>query len=146
MRYMVDPSSTAVWNSVVIEMTADGEHREAPDTPEAWDALRGHALSLVESANLLMMEGRRTAPEGTRSDAPGVNLEPEQIDSLLASSPRAWASLAQGLADAGGAVLSAIERRDIDGLMAAGDGLNEACENCHIRYWYPAPSTPSGSR
>lgn len=146
MRYMVDPSSIAVWNSVVIEMTADGEHREAPETPKAWSALRGHALSLVESANLLRMEGRRAAPEGTRSDAPGVNLEPDQIDSLLTSSPEAWASLAQGLADAGSAVLSAVERRDVDGLMTAGDGLNVACENCHIRYWYPEPSNPSGSR
>lgn len=146
MQYMVDPSSTAVWNSVIIEVTADGEHRQAPETPEAWSTLRGHALQLIEAANLLLMDGRRTAPAGTRSDAPGVNLEPEQIDALLAESPDAWDAVALGLADAGDSVLDAVERQDVDALLNAGDALNVACENCHIRYWYPEPSSPSASK
>jgi hypothetical protein len=35
-------------------------------------------------------------------------------------------------------VLDAVDRRDVDALLVAGDGLDLACENCHVVYWYPS--------
>jgi hypothetical protein len=33
-------------------------------------------------------------------------------------------------------VLQAIEAKDKDKLLEVGDGIDRACETCHIKYWY----------
>ena len=33
-------------------------------------------------------------------------------------------------------VLQAIEAKDKDRLLEVSDGIDRACENCHIKYWY----------
>ena len=33
-------------------------------------------------------------------------------------------------------VLQAIEAKDKDKLLEVSDGIDRACENCHIKYWY----------
>jgi len=142
MRYLVDPAADSIWESVVTEVTSAGTVEHLPTTDEDWDRLRGHALTLVEATNLLLVPGRRVAAPGSRSDMPGVDLEPEQIEALLAESPEAWAQFVVGLRESGLSVLAAVEAHDVDALLVAGDGLDLACENCHLRYWYPSLAGP----
>lgn len=142
MRHMVDPAADAVWESVVTEVTAEGVVERVPETDEDWAALRGHALVLVESTNLLLVPGRAVAAPGSRSELPGVDLEPEQIEALLAEDRPAWDLFVEGLRQSGLTVLDAVDRRDVDALLVAGDGLDLACENCHIRFWYPTLAEP----
>jgi hypothetical protein len=141
MRYVVDPAADSIWESVVTEVTPEGVVDHMPESDEDWARLRGHALTLVEASNLLLIPGRRVAAEGSRSEMPGVDLEPEQIEALLAESPEAWAQFVGALRESGLVVLSAVEARDVDALLVAGDGLDLACENCHVRYWYPSLAT-----
>jgi hypothetical protein len=138
MRSMVDPSADAVWDAVVTEVTAAGVSEHAPGSAEDWAALRRSAITLVESTNLLVMPGRRIAAEGVRSDLPGVDLEPEQIEALRAENPGAWTQFVSGLRASGLTVLDAIDRQDVEALLVAGDGLDLACENCHTTFWYPS--------
>jgi len=138
MRSMVDPAADAVWDAVVTEVTAAGVTEHAPASPEDWAALRRSAITLVESTNLLVMPGRRIAAEGVRSDLPGVDLEPEQIEALRAENPGAWVQFVDGLRAGGLTVLDAIDRQDVEALLVAGDGLDLACENCHTTFWYPS--------
>jgi len=137
MRYMIDPAADSIWNSVVTIVTDDGVEEFAPETEEDWAALRGHAVTLAESTNLLLMEGRPVAAEGSVSEMPGVDLEPEQIEEILATNRAAWTTLTHGLQDSGMRVLAAVEARDLEALLVAGDELDLACENCHIQFWYP---------
>ena len=143
MRYMIDPAADSIWNAVVTEVTAAGTTERAPASDEEWEALRGHAITLIESTNLLLMQGRRVAVPGSRSDMPGVDLEPEQIEALLAADRDAWAAFVGGLHTTGVNVLAAIDARDVEGLLVTGDELDLACENCHVRYWYPSLATDS---
>ena len=138
MRYLVDPAADAIWESVVTEVTAEGVFDHVPETDEDWAKLRGHAITLVEATNLLLMPDRRVAAEGSRSEMPGVDLEPEQIEALLAENREAWTQFVGGLSESALVVLSAVDKRDVDALLVAGDGLDLACENCHVRYWYPS--------
>ena len=140
MRSMVDPAADAVWDAVVTEVTAAGVTEHAPASGDDWAALRRSAITLVESTNLLVMPGRRIAAEGVRSDLPGVDLEPEQIEALRAENPGAWTQFADGLRASGLTVLDAIDRQDVEALLVAGDGLDLACENCHTTFWYPSLS------
>ena len=137
MRYMVDPAADAVWESVVTDVTADGVVEHVPETEEEWEALRGHAITLVESTNLLLMP-RPVAAPGSRSEMPGVDLEPGEIEALLVANRAAWNAFVTALHGSGLEVLAAVEARDADALLVAGDGLDLACENCHLRYWYPS--------
>jgi hypothetical protein len=142
MRHVIDPSADAIWESVVTEVSADGVVEHVPDSEEAWAALRGQAITLVEATNLLLMPGRRVAAPGSRSELPGVDLEPEEVEALLAQDRAAWTQFVGGLHASGVTVLEAIDRRDVDALLVAGDGLDLACENCHVRYWYPSLAEP----
>jgi hypothetical protein len=145
MRYMIDPSADAIWESVVTIVTDDGIEEILPETDEDWEALRRSAVTLTEATNLLLMADRRVAEEGSRSELPGVDLEPEQIEALLAENRDAWTQFTLGLHDSGVTVLEAVDARDLEALFVAGDGLDLACENCHVRFWYPDLGTQSST-
>jgi hypothetical protein len=143
MRYMIDPSADAIWESVVTIVTDDGIQEIKPETDDDWALLRRYAVTLTEATNLLLMPDRRVAEEGSISELPGVDLEPEQIEALLSENRGAWTQFTLGLHDSGVTVLEAIDAQDLDALLVAGDALDLACENCHVRFWYPELETQS---
>ena len=137
MRYMIDPSADAVWDAIVTEVTADGVFTTEPETDEDWMVLRRYAVTLIEATDLLLMEGRRVAAEGSRSELPGVDLEPEEIEALLEADRASWTAFVAVLHEGGVGVLEAIDSQDVDALLVASAVLDAACEACHVRYWYP---------
>jgi hypothetical protein len=48
-----------------------------------------------------------------------------------------WTALARGLHDVSLDSLQAIDARDVKALLYSGDAIDKACENCHLKYWYP---------
>jgi len=146
MRYMIDPSADAVWDAVVTVVSDEGVVTTEPETSDDWLMLRRHAVTLIEATDLLLMEGRRVAAEGSRSELPGIDLEPEQIEALLAEDPDSWVGFVAMLHESGLGVLEAIDNADVDALLVAGDLLDVACEVCHVRYWYPPPASSDSTR
>ena len=137
MDSVIDPSADAVWDSVEIVATLQGTEQHAPRTDDEWKAIRRHAVILVEASNLLVVPGRRVARPGEPAGDPTIDLPPEEIQRLLDGDPARWVRLAQGLHDAASTTLEAIDARDVNGLLAAGEVLDAACEACHRTYWYP---------
>jgi hypothetical protein len=146
MRYMIDPSADAVWDAVVTVVTAEGVVTTEPQTSDDWLMLRRHAVTLIEATDLLLLQGRRVAAEGSRSELPGVDLEPEQIEALLAEDLDSWVGFVAMLHESGLGVLEAIDNADVDALLVAGDLLDVACEVCHVRYWYPPLASQDSAR
>ena len=142
MHSMIDPAADGVWDSVVTTATLDGVRTEVPDTPQEWQELRRHAVTLLEATNLLLIDGRSIARAESKSELPGIDLEPEEIELLVASDREAWTKLVGGLYDSALSVLKAVDDADIDGLLVAGANLDMACEMCHSRYWYPGYGDP----
>ena len=83
--------------------------REAPDDDDDWRAVLHNALVLAEAGNLLMLEGR------ARDDGE-------------------WMTMSRALVDAGITAVRAVEVRDVDALLGAGDQIVVACETCHVPY------------
>ncbi len=83
--------------------------REPPKNQHDWDVLRTEALTLAESGNLLMMEGR-------------------------ARDQKNWIMESKMLSDIGGKAYKAAQAKDIDGIRALNDSLNAACVVCHYQY------------
>jgi hypothetical protein len=137
MDSLVDPSADFLWESVATIVSAAGTEERAPKTDEDWINVRRNAVRLIEATNLLLMEGRHVAKPGEKSENPDVELGPEQIQVLIDQDRESWVKLAHGLHDAAVPALKAIEARNTQGLLDAGEGIDAACEACHLKYWYP---------
>jgi hypothetical protein len=138
MDGIVDPSADYLWDSVSTIVTRKGIDERRPRTDEDWKQVRRRAIELIEAPNLLMMEGRKVARPGEKSENPGIELGPEDIQQILDGDRATFIQRAHALQDAGLKALAAIDRKDVDGLSDAGEAIDEACEQCHLKYWYPA--------
>ncbi|MBS0365953.1 MAG: hypothetical protein JSR67_09045 [Proteobacteria bacterium] len=138
MNGVIDPSADALWDSVAFIATAAGNEERRPRTAGEWQAVRAHALTLIEGAELLGLPGRRVAvdPPGGATPGPG-ELGHDEIQRRIAATPGAFSQFARGLRGAARQALAAIDARDARGLMDAGGTIDEACEACHKTYWYP---------
>jgi hypothetical protein len=143
MDSIVDPSADGLWESVATIVSAAGTEERRPRTDEDWATVRNHAVRLVEASNLLLIEGRRVAADTHKSEFPGIELEPAQIQELIDKDRATWVKLAGALHDAAMPALKAIEAKNAEGLLDAGEGIDVACENCHLKYWYPGQGTPA---
>jgi hypothetical protein len=138
----VDYNADWLWDAVSTEVSAKGVIDKRPRTDEDWKEARNHAISLLEATNLLQMPGRAVAKPGEKSENPGIEEGPEEIKALMDADRAAWVKYAHGLYDATKLVLDAIEKKDADQLLDLGDQLDQACESCHMHYWYPHQFDP----
>ena len=83
--------------------------REPPKNQHDWDVLRTQALTMAESGNLLMMDGR-------------------------ARDQKNWILESRMLIDIGAKAYKAAQAKDIEGIRALNDSLNAACVVCHYQY------------
>jgi len=137
MDSMVDPSGDVLFESVVQIADENGITEKAPKTDEEWQEVRRHSFILLEAPNLLTMNGRKVAQPHEKARNPNVELQPEEIQKLIDSDRPSFVRRARKLQDAAAMALKAIDAKDKDGLFHAIEGIDKACENCHLHYWYP---------
>ena len=83
--------------------------REPPKNDVQWDEFKTQALTLAESANLLMMPSR-------------------------ARDQDKWMEDAKLLWDVGNAAYRAAQAKNLEAIVALNDQLNTACVQCHMDY------------
>jgi len=131
----VDPAADALWESVAI---INGEEKR-PRTAEEWQAVRRSALTLIEATNLIVMDGRRIAPAGAHY---ADEADPQALQARLDANRASFVGMAQALRAVGLKTLDAIDAQDANRLFELGGELDEACEACHVAYWYPPDLEP----
>jgi hypothetical protein len=109
MAGIVMPSAAKVWDSVSTIVSKDGVQENVPRTDEEWAVVGASAAALIESANLLTV-GTRAVDQGD------------------------WVKMAKAMADAAQIALKATTDKNPDGILAAGEKINETCDNCHQKY------------
>ncbi len=82
-----------------------------------WAAVENSSLALAESANLLIIPGRKCA-----------NGRPVPINNPD------WPKFVQGLREAGITAYKAAQSKNQDEILNAADVLTTACSNCHDKY------------
>jgi hypothetical protein len=137
MDTMIDPAADYIWESVGTEVSAAGVVEKAPRNPEEWKLERQNGMILVEAANLLMMPGRKVSQPGVKAQNPGIELEPHEIEALIAKDRPKFLKLAKAFQDAAIEQLKAIDNKDVPEMMRTGGEIEPACEACHKVYWYP---------
>jgi hypothetical protein len=141
MDSTIDPSADGLWDSVAVVSTKKKVEERQPRTDEEWKAVRRHAITLIEAMNLIVMEGRHAAPPGTKPNE--GELAPEEIDRRIAASRPAFVQFAHGLRATAVKALEAIDKKDAAALLQTGGDIDEACEACHVTYWYPNQKIPA---
>lgn len=143
MRDMIDPLADNIFDSVGTVVTKTGTVETAPKTDEDWAKIRIGAVTLAEGAYLLKVV-RPFAPPGDENNSTGPDaseLSPAQIRAKLDADPVLWNAKIEALRNVGLEVLELVKKKDAAGLWQANEDLDQACENCHIEYWYPAQKT-----
>jgi hypothetical protein len=110
MGHVVEPPAEHIWDSVVTTVTAEGTDEKFPKTDEEWIGIENAAVTLAETGNLLMLEGR-------------------------ARDTGDWRTASQALTDSSMLVLKAAEAKDVTALLDSGEKIYEACVMCHDKYW-----------
>jgi len=142
MQSMIAPSAQGLWDSVGRVSDAKGTRDIEPRSDEEWAAVRRHAVSLMESTNLLLIPGRHVAREGEQTlkadeAEPGAELPPAKIEKLVNQNWIAWTAMAQSLHGSAASMLDAIDKKDVARLESTGSDLDGVCEACHVAFWYP---------
>jgi hypothetical protein len=109
MEWVIDPNADLLWDSVKTISNAKGTTEIYPKTDAQWEAVRNSAAVLVESGNLLVIEGR-------------------------AKDNKQWANYAKQLSKAAEGALKAAENKNKDDLFDAGGSIYSACKSCHDKY------------
>jgi hypothetical protein len=109
MQAVIDPAADELWDATGWIVTASGTEERKPQTDADWAAVRGHAITLTEAGNLLMMAPR--AKDGGE-----------------------WMQRSQELIDTGAAAWRAADARDVQKLFDTGGDVYQACTNCHQKY------------
>jgi hypothetical protein len=144
MQSMIAPSAQGLWDSVGRVSDAKGTRDLEPRSDEEWAAVRRHAVSLMESTNLLLMPGRHVARNGQQTlraeDAvPGSELPPAEIEKQINQNWVVWTAMAHSLHQSAASMLDAVDKKDVARLESRGSDLDGVCESCHLTFWYPQP-------
>ena len=109
MRYVVNPAAETFWAAGGEVDVGDQKNLRTPTNDAKWNDALAAASVILESGNLLTMDGRsRTDPQ--------------------------WARWSSDLNKAGVAGVKATQARDGDATFAAGSDMYEACFACHAKY------------
>lgn len=145
MKDLIDPAADFLWESVSTTETIEGVEEKQPRTDEEWAEVRKQALIIAESANLILLPGRHVAREGKILEDHGTpgNLTAAESEQAIAADRATYEGFGQALHDVGVAFLKAAEERSPQGILDAGETMDEVCEGCHLKFWYPGQKIPT---
>lgn len=147
MAGQVDPAADFLWESVATVSTTKGIEERHPKTDAEWAEVRFRALQLIEATNLLMMDGRVVGHPGQKLSEPGGqgDFTPEQSQAAIDKDHASFVAYSEALRSAAELMLAAIEKRDTEAMLENGGAMDEACEACHRKFWYPNSPLPPGT-
>ena len=98
-------------------------------------------LTLAEASNLLKMP-RQVAPVGGAEEsrepgAPAPELSPLEIQAKIDQDRVRWNQYADALRTVALASLPLVKARDPEAIFKVGGDIDDACEACHLEFWYP---------
>ena len=85
------------------------------------------------------MDGRRIAPTGVHYTD---EADPQVLQARLDANRAGFVGFSQALRAVSLHLLDAIDKQDAKRLFDLGGDLDEACEACHVVYWYPPDLEP----
>jgi hypothetical protein len=139
MRFTIDPLADNIFDAVTWDITKKGIAETKPTTDEDWEKVKIGAVTLAEAIYLLKVP-RPFAPAGDENNSTGPNppeLSPAQIRAKVDKDPVLWDAKIEALRNAAKEIMQIADRKDAGALFEASADVDNACEACHLEYWYP---------
>jgi hypothetical protein len=137
MEGTINPAGDFLFHSVEQVSDAQGLHLKAPRTDAEWQAVRDQLKILQGAPDILMDPKIEVAPPGFKAEHPPIESEPAWIQQTIAAHRDAFNRQALRLRDAAVTAEHAVDLKDALALQRALDGVDKACESCHLHYFYP---------
>jgi hypothetical protein len=136
MMTIVTPSSDALWNAVVLDVTVDGEVFTGPESDEEWQRIRTSAVDLAAVTDKMLDENLPVS-NAVQVEPPTGELGSAQIANLRTEKWQAWTAHVNVLHEVAESAVKMVDARDAKGLSEVGEALYDTCESCHTQFWYP---------
>lgn len=140
MKGTVAPQAQVLWDIGNNALDDEGNASAAKVTASDWTKLAA-AAQKMKNAALAVANTQKVliAPPGVKlqdEGAPGQATS-KQIQAFIDANPKDFAVHARELADISDGFLRAAATKDAKTLSEASAKLDEVCEACHVKYWYP---------
>ncbi|MBI2189053.1 MAG: hypothetical protein HYU37_18295 [Acidobacteria bacterium] len=143
MHMVVEPSAQVIFDSVAVTVTEKGTQERQPQTEEDWDAVLHAAMTLAEATNLVAMPGRRVSrPEDEKTSAGEGELPPIEIQARIEANRASWLKHVKQLQEVAMKAYQAALDKNVQALWDVGEPIDQACETCHLEFWYPDEKRP----
>jgi hypothetical protein len=109
MDAVIEKQANIVWESVGTFITAEGIDERRPQTEQEWKNVKDAAVTITESANLLLIPARLQGGDQ-------------------------WLQFTKELIAQGERMIAAAEKKSPDDVFNVGADLYDACVNCHTNY------------
>ncbi len=137
MEGEVTPAGDFLFKSVQEISDSKGQRLQAPSTAAEWNAVRDQLAVLRSAPEVLTAKGLKAAPPGFKSEHPGIESPPEWIQKAVDANRDDFNRRAVQLQHAAEVASQAVEAHDARALERSLDGVDKACEGCHLHYFYP---------
>jgi hypothetical protein len=137
MEGEVNPAGEFLFHSVEQVSDAKGVRFKAPETAAEWKKVSDSLEVLQNAPDLLTAKGLKAAAPGFKSEHPGIESPPAWIQQTIDSHRDDFDKRALRLRAAANKAAEAAEAHDAKALYRSLDGIDRACESCHLHYFYP---------
>lgn len=141
MKTVIAPQTQVVWDVGNIAQDDAGN----PDASKLKAADWGKVVTAggkVKQASLSLAQAERVlaAAPGQKIDgeggAPGA-FGAKDVQRVIDKDPQVFRAFAQALAGTMDQVVAAAQKKDAAKLFEASGRIDQICEDCHVKFWYP---------
>jgi hypothetical protein len=101
--------------------------------------VRQVAQTLAKSDHVMASApGQKIDGEGAAPEAPTA----KQVQGYLDANPQAFRAFAQTLSGSMDQIVAAAQAKNVTKLAEASGNLDQICEDCHVKFWYPNQQVP----
>ena len=137
MEGVINPAGDFLFRSVEDVSDAKGTRLKAPSTDAEWKEVSERLAVMHAAPDVLTAQGVKVAPPGFKAEHPPIESEPAWIQQALDNNRADFNRRAFRLRTAADKGMDAVALRDPRALERALDGIDKACESCHLHYFYP---------
>ena len=137
MEGTINPAGDFLFHSVEDVSDAKGTRLKAPGSDAEWQAVRDQLKVLQGAPEVLTADGIRAAPPGFKTENPGIESDPAWIQQAIETHRDSFNRHALRLREAADQAQRAVDLRDPRALQRALDGVDKACESCHLHFFDP---------
>ncbi|HEU4624172.1 MAG TPA: hypothetical protein VFS52_05375 [Steroidobacteraceae bacterium] len=145
MKNVVAPQAQVVWDVGNQAMDDQGNPDGSKLKPADWAKIAAAAGKVKQASQTLAQAdhvmaagpGQKIEGEGT-PDAFGA----KDVQKILDAEPKVFRAFAQQLTASMDEVIAAAQKKDATQLADVSGRLDQVCEACHVKFWYPNQETP----